>query len=364
MHLKTLKLKNFKSHPDSVIEFDLITSITGKNDSGKTNVLRALKLLLHHGDWPATWIRYGQDSASIELELVNGTIITRKRTKTAQSVTIQTKDKIEVFEGKKDATEFIANAVGIKKIVLDETTGPEDLNFVEVHDGPYLIGGRADTVQRKVAGIVGANKIDDARSRLLKKVKDLDSQLNVVNSDIGNLNPIVESCRTSLESIQNILQDAEDLNKQWTNNETKLQILYNLSNHLDSLTSSIPTDNVVKNITDLYKNIKDLDVRLKAVIATLNSASQLYTELNSPLYSTKGFDKVKKMRAEIKGLESQLIETEASLTFLTELTDVNESYAYAAREKDETEVELTKAREELKAKLKELGICPLCNSKI
>lgn len=364
MHLKSLHIKNFKSHPDTVIEFDLITSLTGKNDSGKTNILRALKLLLHHGDWPATWIRYGQDSASIELELVNGTTITRKRTKSNQSVTIQTKDKIEVYEGKKDATEFIANAVGIKKVILDETTGPEDLNFVEVHDGPYLIGGRADTVQRKIAGIVGANKIDDARSRLLKKVKDLDSQLNLVNSEIGNLSPTVDSCRTSLKSIQDILQDAEDLNKQGTNNETKLQVLYNLSNHLNSLTSSIPTDIVVQNITELNKNIKILDSVLRDTILKLSCATQLNKELTSPLYSVKNFKHIKKLRTEVKELDNQLVKTIDNYNLLTNYSKIKTTDAYDSFEKEQALLQLNEAKEQLRIKLKELGICPLCNSQL
>jgi energy-coupling factor transporter ATP-binding protein EcfA2 len=229
MYLKRLVLKNFKSHKDTTIDFDLITSIVGKNNSGKTNCFRALKLLLHHEDWPATWIRYGQDSATIELTLCSGTVVTRKRTKTGQNVTIATAGKIETFEGKKDAAEFIAKAIGIKKITLDETSGPEDLNFVEVYDGPYLIGGRSDTVQRKIAGIVGANKIDDARARLVKGAKEFEVHLASLTKDLGTLGPTIDSARTFLQHAQNILEDAEELYKHGQENNTKLQVLENLT---------------------------------------------------------------------------------------------------------------------------------------
>lgn len=364
MHIKKLRLKNFKSHVDTDINFDQITSITGKNDSGKTNILRALKLLLHHGDWPATWIRYGQESASIELELTDGTVITRKRTKASQSVSIRTKDKIETYEGKKDATEFIAAAVGIKKIVLDETTGPEDLNFVEVHDGPYLLGGRADTVQRKIAGIVGANKIDDARSRILKKVRELESQLNAFNSEIGNLGSVIDNCRSSLKDVQDILQDAEDLNKQGTENETKLQILYNLSNHLISLTSLIPTNNVVEKITDSYRTIQNLWALFKANTAALQFATQLLNELESPLYSVENFERLKTQYLKIKDLNNKLLTLDNKISLQNKYLEI-EAYISAQNKELETcSLELKQEKEKLQASLKELDICPMCNSKI
>ena len=243
MHLKSLRLKNFKSHSDTSIEFGQITSIIGRNCSGKTNILRALKILLHHEDWPVSWIRYGQDTATIELTLTDGTIVTRKRSKSTQSVTINKSGKIEVFEGKKEATQYIEKAIGIKKVTLDEVTGPEDLNFVEVNEGPYLIGGRADTVQRKVSGIVGANKIDDARSRILKNVKELETQSARLGTEISRLAPIVNSSHTSLESIQNILSQATKLNQHREENESKLQVLYDCVEHLNNITSLIPTTN-------------------------------------------------------------------------------------------------------------------------
>jgi len=362
MHLKKIRLKNFKSHIDTTIEFGLITSIIGRNSSGKTNIFRALKILLHHGDWPASWIRYGQDSASIELTLVNGTKVTRQRTKTSQNVTIETKGKIETFEGKKDAAEFIEKAIGIRRITLDETTGPEDLNFVEVYDGPYLIGGRADTVQRKIAGIVGANKIDDARARISKKAKRLESKLESLSLEVTQLTTTVDSGNTFLNSANSTLQEAKQLDKKWSDNEHKLQILNDFSKHLNSITSLIPTTNVVKNITDLHEDLVELRKSLLVLNVDLDDAARLNKELD---YSVC-IEEYKSFITELQLVRDQnglLININDYLTQLTELSEVESQITLLEAELESVRETLSLAKKEKIEKLKELGICPVCGLK-
>ena len=366
MYLKSLHVKNFKSHQNSKIEFGQITSIIGRSDSGKTNLFRALKLLLHHEDWPAGWIRYGQETASIELELVDGTTITRKRTKTTQSVSISVCGKIEIYEGKKDATEFIQKALGIKKVTLDESTGPEDLNFVEVHDGPYLIGGRADTVQRKIAGIVGANEIDDARSKLLKKTKELEIQSSFLGAEIARLTPEITNRESRFKSTQDSLQKAEKLDKHRKDNESKLQILYNFFDHLENLSLLIPTYSVVQNITKLYQEICTLSREVKKVIFQLGYPTQLRKRLKTLICVVES-EKLNSLHKEVLTLKTLLGQTNIQLTSLGQFLELGKIRAYIVRQEQEEKdlrEKLDQVLLERKQKLKELIICPVCQQPI
>lgn len=368
MHLKQLTIKNFKSHADSVVNFGDVTSITGKNNSGKTNIIRALKVLLHHGDWPASWIRYGQDSASIELVLVDGTKVTRKRTKTAQSVIIETAGKIETYEGKKDATEFIEKAVGICKITLDEATGPEDLNFVEVNEGPYLLGGRSDTVQRKVAGIVGANGIDDAKSRILKRHKDLDNQSKTLNNNIAELTSTVTTARTSLNSIQEILKDAQDLQQQWDNNQTKFETLDNFSNHISTLSSLIPTNIVVKKLTDLHAKTQKQSKSFQDLHKKVAELKEVEGKLQKYKANVKNATKLHDLYKEVEKLKSDLSTKTSTIsdlnTYSTDFQGLKDSIDLQSAELKTISTELkTSSKEKIKM-LKELGVCPVCGKKI
>lgn len=367
MHLKQLKLENFKSHSNSVIVFDQITSLIGRNDCGKTNILRALKLLLHHEDWPTSWIKYGKTSASIELTLVDGTIITRKRTLKSQSIEVVKGGKTTTFTGKEDATEFLQKAVGIKKITLDETTGPEDLNFIEVNANPYLIGGRADTVQRKVAGIVGANTIDDIRSRLTKEAKDLESQITSLDETISKLNPTVQGGKSFIERANNILKDIQELDNQGCNYETKLQVLNDFVNDIQTISSLIITSNVVQNITDLNLEIGLLKKQLQKIALDSYSAAQLSSQQITIEKYLKNTDMVDQMYKEITRDKLALINLTTQILSLSKFSEVTALEAYLKNVDQELlgyQIELVNLNKEKDLQLKILGLCPMCKRSI
>ncbi len=75
MNIKSLKLKNFRSHKSSTFEFSPTTVIIGKNTAGKTNILEAIYILsggksfrAHHDK---DTIREGTDFTSIEASVSN-----------------------------------------------------------------------------------------------------------------------------------------------------------------------------------------------------------------------------------------------------------------------------------------------------
>ncbi len=367
MHLKSLHIKNFKSHADTEIEFGLITSITGRNDCGKTNILRALKMLLHHTDWPAGWIKYGEESATITLTLMDGTVIERTRTIKSQSVKITKNGVIKDFTGKKDAAQWIENAVGIRKVTLDEATGPEDLNFVDVHEGPYLIGGRSDTVQRKVAGIVGANKIDDARTRLIKRSKKLENKLDDLSTEIQHLSPSISRDKGILDSCTDLLHNLDDLDKRRNDNQSQLQNLKNIRDHINQLTT-VTTDNVVRDMSVQLEDVKSTRKKLEDVTRSLENLKRISFELSKPTMkdrATKGltqsYNKLQTVKVQFLQHKSQL----SSLFFLRdELDSVNEELVEYGERLESLSEQLEKLRNEKQSMLESLGVCPLCGNEI
>lgn len=357
MHLKKLIIKNFLSHVDSVFEYEPITSIIGGNSAGKTNILRALKTLLHHGDWPAEWIRFGQDSAYIELELLDGTIVKRERTKTKQSVTITANGKTEVFEGKKDATEFVQKAIGIRKIVLDETSGPEDLNFVDVHDGPYLIGSRADVVQRKVAGLVGANKIDDARARLAKRARQLTTNKTALDSRADYLQPIISVNEVFLNTANNIIKEFDKLNETRDQNQTKIEKLNNFKDHIFSLTTNL---NVVKSLDNIYSEL----IETENFLSTTNLKANKITQLKNKFNILKVDNLPDTTFNELESIDNLLIKTNNEILTRKKYLEINSlgsSIKSLNSDAYNLEQELEELEQEKILRLKELGLCPVCN---
>lgn len=362
MHLKRLHLKNFKSYEDSEIKFDLVNSIIGKNSAGKSNILRALKLILHHEDWPVGWIRYGQDSASVELELTDGTIVNRTRTRTSQVVSISKNGKTEVFEGKKDAAEFVQKALGVVKVTLDETTGPEDLNFIEVYDGPYLIGGRADTVQRKVAGIVGANKIDDARSRLLKQLKSQENKLSDILESLNRLNPIITQDRSFLESCQETLDSIKDAYNQWEQYQSKIQILNEFCEHFSNLPPSTYINNVVDSIESIIKDIESSKRLLNEPVFKRKVLEPIFYSLS--VFDSSSLETFSLLTEKLSTHKTRLDHILYSLSILDSLKVNLEETISLQKELDTINKECESLLDQKKEALKTLKFCPTCGNKV
>ena len=278
MILETIHLENFKSHKDTLISCDdVITTIVGSNSSGKSNILNAIKLIVHNTDFPESWIRNGQTSATVTAKFTNGVTISRTRSKTKQSLSITKAGKTQVFEGKKDASEYVQEALGIKKVVLDNVTGPEDLNFIHAKDPFYIIESRYDTVQRKIASILGFQALEDARNKVTKDIRDLTSEINTLSTTISTLSSSIVGTKSILDEADKIIKDIDELNNLRQNQENKLKEIeagYEYIHGKDSL-------NTMNNVVDLvFEDISNLKEYLNRYsILTMSKYEYLDTQL-------------------------------------------------------------------------------------
>lgn len=304
MHLKSITLKNFKTHVDTHIDFGVVTSFTGMNASGKTNIIRAIKLMVYAGDWPTKWIRYGQESAKIQITLVNGDTVTRERTRKQQTVTIIKGGKKSTFVGIKDCKDFIIDTLGFVKVILDEQTGPEDLNFINVQDTVYMLDNRPDIVQRKISSLIGTSGIDDARQRLIKRTKKLDSDLATttksesnLGTTIARLKPLIKSCLNLQTSIQNVENQRQDLN-------SELAYIYEKRNHLQKLNSTITRLGDLQKITKNLNKVNTTKTTLTGLQEDQKTFQKLLVISNLPdlVPFSESLSKIKEKETIIKDL--------------------------------------------------------------
>jgi DNA repair exonuclease SbcCD ATPase subunit len=286
MHLKTLKLQDFKSHKETVIEFAPITTIVGANDAGKTSLLRALKLILHHEDWPDTPIRYECGSCTVHLELTNGTIIERTKTDKSQQVSLTVNGKTEVFRGKKDAGDFVRQHLGIYKVVLDKITGPEDLNFIGVYDGPALLTSRSDVVQRKFSSLAGGAEIEDAKNILASEVKDLVKSITAEAKRIFPLAELVDKNQQIIKKANTSFQSIKESYAGLHDAVEKYNQLENVSAQLHKLT---PINNTIfESVLFKFQQTKSLSVELNSLDSKLKLVEKTLALQAKPInFSTK-----------------------------------------------------------------------------
>jgi DNA repair exonuclease SbcCD ATPase subunit len=104
MKIKSFTTKNWMGAPDGTIEPGTLTIFSGRNGSGKTSKIEALRYCVGSGHDPSV-IRVGQDSAEVEIKTDDGNtlkvVVNQKRTTRA----------ITDAKGKKAGAEFIHTLV-------------------------------------------------------------------------------------------------------------------------------------------------------------------------------------------------------------------------------------------------------------
>ena len=172
--IKSIRLQNFQAHRDSKISFSPgVNAIIGKTGAGKTSILRALRWVIFNkpaGD--ALQAHWGGD-VRVEIELDDGTTITRVRTKT---------QNLYIMDGK----EFGAIGQGVPA-EIKAALNIEDLNFRSQMDAPFLLSQSPGEVAQVLNKIVNLDVIDVAQSNIRKKKASIDAELKVKKQDIEKL---------------------------------------------------------------------------------------------------------------------------------------------------------------------------------
>lgn len=215
------------SHADSKVEFDpVLTSITGDSESGKTNLWRACRLLVMNEDWPEGLVRDQQEEGVIRLEFTEGHKVERTRTAQGQRLKLIDKTgKSQVFAGKKNTGDYLQAFTGFSRVALDEASGEEDLNFIQVGADSLLFVGNYQSIQRRVSAIVGGSRLEDAKNRLAKELRRGRAVLDAALSDEQRLNLSVQSLQLFLQSIEQPTNQLTEIYNQWKQAGDQLQAL-------------------------------------------------------------------------------------------------------------------------------------------
>jgi DNA repair exonuclease SbcCD ATPase subunit len=151
MRIRTLVLKNFRSHQETVLELDRFNFIRGPNGCGKSSIQMALEYLLTGrcqltdaaGRGAEALIRAGEKKLEVSVTLENGDTICRRRTARSQIVEVNGKrvpvDAAEAFLAKRFGSADVLSAV----LNADR--------FVEMSEAEQ---------QRLLAQLVEAGKVD------------------------------------------------------------------------------------------------------------------------------------------------------------------------------------------------------------
>lgn len=396
--LKRLHIINFESHKDTVLEFSKTSnSIIGKNDRGKSSIIRAVEWIVHNFPLSPTYKpKYWKpDITHVILETYEGDVVERRKNNKINEYILNGK----VFTGfGSGVPEEIQRVLNIS-----------DINCQFQLDPPLLLTSSHGEISRYLNKIVNLDVINTTQARAEKKNKEIEKDIKIKEKE----KKLYEETLFNFEDLcrlESLIEEGESLQLEIIRIESLLKNLkYFICRKEEVLESLEKNSSILKNKLLLGK----VDGVYQAIIHIEKSTNYLYTLVNTKSKYTKKIfnaglnisrkkfiEKAEQLQSKIKDLEyllqkikdykevkdncekevktviniisnkglvedgiklkSTILTKVENLSILTRLADKRESYKDQIKRKQMD----IKENKELYKEAFPNGVCPLCGGKI
>lgn len=346
-----LNIKNFYSHKNTELNLSSgINIFLGNTDSGKSNIIRAIKWLKDNrplgNSFASYWIRDKKsnikDEVSVEIQNKRGTV---KRYKTKEE---------NGYQIDKQKNTAINSDVPVK---VKEMLNLSDVNIQQQFDFPFLLFASPGEVAKQLNKALNLSKIDkvlaigDSKQRNTKReIKFLEEKTQQLEKEIENLS-WVEKAKKFVEKL-NRIETTIDNYKIWIEDIRKCIV------NIKEIEKEIKNYNKIIQYEELineYENIED-DIKEKYnKKITIKKYIQNHKEYDIKLERTK---KILKLQPEIE-------EYEKIKKLIKEKHEENESIKMNIEDIKRYNTKLKKLKEEIKDLQSKIYIkCPNCGYKI
>ena len=284
--IKSLSIRNFQSHKATHLDFHSgVNVIVGESDSGKTAIIRALRLLV--------WNRPQGDSirsnwggrTKVEITTDIDTIARTKDTEEAYKLNTLT---FKAF--KTEVPEEIQQALNLTEINLQSQL-----------DAPFLLSNSAGEVAAHFNRVAKLDKIDRGMQNINSWIKTLVSDIGYKQSSLSNAQKDLLAFE-DLDKFEAEVEVLETMESRLTNkraNQAKLSgILNDLTQsdtNIQSYAGKLEIDGILNEILKAIEGKKELE----------NKKEELHTLLEGihyDIYNQKEYDKILSIEPDITKL--------------------------------------------------------------
>lgn len=321
MKIKKIIIKDFQSHKHT--EFELandFTCVMGEGNTGKSSIVRALSFFFFGKPWSENFIRKGQEVLFIEALLEDGVRVIREKGKKINRyriIDIEGLDTtIENFGV--NVPKEISERLGVFYLPVDDKDCL-NLNISSQYDELFLISDVSSLRSKVLNRLTNAHHIDVGLRSLSSDKKNLSTQSKILMTNLSN----------NREALKKY--DRLDLLR---NDFEKFKVLLN---QIEESTNKI----------NYLKEIKVKKVQLEEDILLFKSKAKKHgrvpIESYKELYTyLEDYLKIVELKTEYLKVLDAIVNQNFKISHLTD---------YHHRE-----------LEVLKDELKDINICPLCNS--
>ncbi|MBS4871328.1 MAG: AAA family ATPase [Peptoniphilus sp. oral taxon 375] len=349
--IKSLHLKNFQSHEDTILEFlPGLNVILGNSDSGKSAIVRGLRWLFYNEPMGADFLQRGKTQVEVTAEFYDGTILKRSRQKAtnAYDLTLATGETMH-FEGfGRTVPKEIVDYLNLRKFPLSPTDDLT-LNIADQLEGPFLLQEKDSNKANAIGRLVGIHYIDQAQRNVNRDIKALNQDLKY---EENSLEELLEKKKeyAFIEDKKKLLKNLQEIIEKGKKAEEKKEVLESFLNNYQAIRGDI--DYCQKRLLD-FKGIEELKARLLKLKEAKKRHSQLlristnYGLIQGKISQCRGLlDQVKDLNlAKDRLKKAQLLDKDYKQTMtLTRLYQSNEKSLAGVQRQLKGTKELVKAK--------------------
>ena len=299
MIFKRLRLKNFKSYANEIINFDKgITVIVGENGAGKSSIFEAISFALfkqHTAGKLGDLVRNNTENMSVELDFIS-------RGKEYRIIRDKTKSKTvsRLLTKTSSDSEFMSLCSGERE-VSDNIQAILDMDANLFLNAIYVRQG-------EIAELVDKTPAD--KKRLIGKLLGLDS----LETAWKNLSPLISEYENKLSEIKGKLYSKDALKEEYETKSKELNALKSRGHELESQIEEVK--NLINEISENKRNMEREKEIYETQMNNLSSERQTLQRLEKDKHMLQeNLDKIRESEEEIERLEKYVSKLDVYLDF-------------------------------------------------
>lgn len=308
--IKTVVLHNYRTHVDSTIELGMLTSFTGENGCGKSNIWRALNMVLTHGPFTEKALHYGTKEGFVRVVFDDDTWIERQRNGSKQKLIIFDGKKPTEYATIKDVGGIVEEFTGFSPVKIDKNATAESVQLIPIHAGQtfMILGVSPEVVQRRIQRLMHGAGVETAKMTLETEHRKLKNTFDTQNADYLRSQKLVDT----LELPQ--WAEAEALLKQCASVRASLQTSIEVGNAVVDARDALPgyeraleLEDDMKEVDELLTSLDNVQLRI-AETEALDFATRRQSIVDSLAKIEKLESANEQIDTEIEACEAELDE--------------------------------------------------------
>lgn len=258
--INKLEIKNFQSHKNSVLGFDKgLNVIIGETDTGKSSIIRALKLAIYNKPNGDSYCSNWGGETSVKLTFDNNKYVERIKSKSTNEYILSTIDEPFKAFGTTVPDEIVA------ELNMDE------INLQQQMDSHFLISETPGGVALHFNKIAKIDRIDKTLNNITKSINTLNSETKHIKNSIeakekklSEFIPI-EQAEKQLKKIERLTNKRLLLNTKITNLNRLGNQLYTIEQEIHLAEKGLEAERGIDEILNLYKHKKNKQAKFNKI---------------------------------------------------------------------------------------------------